>query len=249
MNPVILYNNIFIASEITADQEASGYPDDNLADLRTYLRWKATSSANQYITFTLGSSHAADAIGFAGHNLGTIGASVTIQYYSGSWLTALSIGTMANDKPYVGLFTSQSSSQWRIALTAMSGTPEIGVIILGSRLTMEKGLAEGWDPDNQQTETEGVVAKSGELLQANVRFHEYLLSAEFRRLTPNWVESNLLPAWENHLGLMKPFFFSWEPASHSDEVRFVHVTDKPSLQLPYDPIRRSFRLSMRGVRY
>jgi len=247
-NPVIHYKNIFTAAQITADQEAAGYPDDRLVDLRPYMRWKGTSSANQNITFNIGFSKSADAIGICGHNLGTAGATVLVQYWTGAaWSSASGPVLATNDKPILMLFTTQAGTQWRVALTGMTATPEIGVIMLGDLLTMEKPIHGTWDPDSQTTQAEGHLSKTGELLQATVRFHEYNLSAEFARLSKAWADTNLIPFWENHGRQLKPFFFSRDPTSFPEDLRFVRVTDAPQLTLPYDPIRRTWQLSMRGV--
>lgn len=249
MNPVLLYERIFTAAQITADQEASGFPDDNLANLQTFKRWKATSSANQNITFNIGSSVSADAIGIAAHNLGTITADILVQYWTGSaWATpgGTAVVSITSDKPYLGLFTSQAATQFRLVLTNMSAVPEIGVILLGDRLTMEKPIAAGWDPTAERTEITAQESKTGVLLQNEVRFREQNLQATIKRLTDTWYRANFLPAWNSHLHKGDPFFFSWDHSLFPGDTMFVRVAD-PSVNAPYDPVRRNLSLQLRGL--
>jgi len=247
MNPVILYERIFTAAEITADQEASGFPDDQLANLQPYKRWKGTSSANQLITFNLGAAASADAFGIAGHNLGTIGADVIMQYWNGStWVNAATLYQPTSDISIFRLFTTQTSDQWRLSLTSMSGTPEIGVIRLGDRLTMEKPLSGTWDPNHQRTEFSSNISKGGNLLQNEVRFRETVQRAEFRRLTDTWYRATFLPAWNAHLYRADPFFFAWDYDRFPDEVGFLRVSSA-ELSAPYDPVRRPLSLILEGL--
>lgn len=249
MKPVILWNNIFTAAQVSADSQDANFPDDNLANLRPYRRWKSLVSTNQFITFNVGGSKAADAIAMSGHNLGTIGASVTVQYWTGgAWATVGGLGTtlISSDKTLMLPFTSQAATQWRISLTGMTGIPEIGVIMLGARLTMERYLSSGFDPDAQTTHLEAAISQSGNMLGASVRYRERQLSAKFEHLTPSFVATYCVTMWEQHVGLGKPFFFAWDLGNYPTAVYLVNVMD-PSLRAPYDPVRRSLQLDMRAV--
>lgn len=247
MNPVILYERIFTAAQITADQEASGFPDDNLASLQTFKRWKATSNANQNITFNIGSSVSADAIGIAGHNLGTITANILLQYWTGSaWATAMGTTGITSNKPFLGLFSTQTATQFRLVMSSLDAVPEIGVILLGDRLTMEKPIAAGWDPTAERTELTAHDSSTGNFLQSEVRYREANLQAQIKRITDSWYRANFLPAWDAHLHKGDPFFFSWDHTAFPGDTVFARVTD-PSINAPYDPVRRNLTLALRSL--
>lgn len=243
MNPVILYDSIFLGSEVAADQEATGFDDDNIADLRPWKRWKGTSSANQNIDITLSGSAAADAIGFAGHNLGTASANLLLQYDDSGWNTVLNENFL-DDKPKLFLFNSQSSDKWRLVLSTMTDTPEIGVLIVGPRLTMETALRGAWNPNADRAEVVRQNSQTGNLLQKIVRFREQNLVAQFRPLTDTWFRANIIPAWE-HLH-KDPFFFAWDYDRFPNEIHFGD-NPNPSLDAAYDPVRRIFRLPIRAL--
>lgn len=246
MKPVILWNNIFTASQIAVTSEASGFPKENLVGLRPYKRWRGTSSIDHGISITLASSKAADSVGLVGHNLGSIGATVAIQGWISGAFQTLATAQPTTNKAMVILFNSQTLQNWRLYLTTLSGAPEIGSMILGPRLTMEKYLQSGFDPDAQTTYAESSVSQSANLLGTVVRYRERNVQARFQSLTPAWVDANLKSAWEGALGIGQPFFWAWEMDLHPTEVYFMSCRPPVSLGLPYDPVRRSFSLDMKG---
>jgi len=254
--PVILWNSILPLGTLAADDTAAGYDVLNLKDFRTHTFWKGATAANKFITLSgLSPAQTVDAIGIVGHNLGTITADVIVQYWNGSTWLNLTLEVLpgwpyqpTDDKPILLLLNSQSATQFRFSLSSLSAAPQIAVVLLGTRLTMEQWLSGGWDPSGRRTVAEGMDSQTGNFLGATVRYQEIALAPQFERLTPTWVAANLMPFWDDHVSLLKPFFWAWEPSDHPTEVYWVRVADNQALSLPFDPDLRSFNLQLKGAR-
>ena len=87
-NPSILYDNIFTLATPTATTTDSGDEFDaaHLNDYRTYTYWKASKSSTCYLYIDAGASDTADTLGIVSHNLGTVGATVSVESSAtGAW--------------------------------------------------------------------------------------------------------------------------------------------------------------------
>jgi len=252
MNPVILFDNIMTEGAITATSTATDYDVDNLSDYRGYTKWKATGSGTQHITITdllEGSSapvrsqtgwyiklqnnalleqvssgvDTADAIGILNHNLGTIGATIKVQYkLSGVWTTIATINP-SDDEAILETFTSKSSADWRIELSSMTAAPEIGVIFLGVHLLFP------WPPEAPVIpEEEGIKAFSeysgaGHLLGTVLAYNPVTINPRWTNLTRTWYSTSFLPFWDNHGKLIFPFFYAWDLTNRPDDIFYVSI--------------------------
>ena len=256
--PLIIYDNVLEnGGTLTADSTATGYDVLNLKDWRPYLKWAATDTTSPvHVTYDDGASPAADAdcLVLYGHNLNTIGATVTLQYSTtGAWggeeVDAFTAEAPSADTVYLKEFTAPGAKRyWRLRITgSLSAAPEIGMLVFGKKLQMERFILGEFDPT-----TEGIAGVSernddGQILGSAVLHNPIAITASWARLTPSWVDSTFRPVWNSHIKRLKPFFWAWDPGDHSSEVYFVKVPDKYTLSMPYDPVRRSLALRMQGV--
>lgn len=249
--PVILYDNRLNDGTPTATDTASGYDVLNLRDYRTYTYWKAANATGiKYVTVDCGTPKSADALGIVGHNLNTVGATISVESSPDNsvWTERLAGFTPSNDKALLKLFTSASARYWRLKITGMSAAPFMAILVIGSRFTFERYLKSPFDPDAEKVEAKAVRSKGGHVLGVAIAFYERNIQAEWSRLTPSWIKNTFIPAWTGHLSKCLPFFWAWEPTDHSDEVYYVALPPDASLRMPYDPVRRSLSLDMVGVR-
>ena len=245
--PVLLYDNLLEDGTLVATDTAAGYDVDNLKDRRTFTRWKAASSGTKEIEITLGSTKTADAVAIVGHNLNTVGATVTVQRFVSGWVDMFTPETPSSDKAYLKLFTSASDTAWRIQIVSPSGVPEIGVILLGDRLTFERWLSGSFDPTPEAMNVETAESKAGHLLGVTSRNNPIQVSAQFQRLTDSWVRNTFDPAWDEHLKLGKPFAWGWDKTNNAGDVYYLRMADGSVKAAPYDPVRRSLTLNMKGI--
>ena len=249
MNPVILFDNILTEGTLTATSTAPGYDVDNIMDYRSYTKWKATGTGVQYLTWAMGASSpvrsqtgwyiklqnnallrqlsggvdTADAVGIFNHNLGTIGATVLVQYYGGGAWNTLDTLTPSDDDPILSTFTSSISGDWRIKISGMSAAPEIGIIHLGVHLLFP------WPPEAPVVpEEEGIKANTeysgaGNLLGTVLAYNPVTINQRWTNLTRTWYSSSFLQFWDNHGKLIFPFFYAWDLTNRPDDIFYVSI--------------------------
>lgn len=254
MKPVILNDNRFDDGTPTATDTDSDSQYDvlNIKDLRTYTHHKFAGSGTKYYTIDCGSAKSADALAIISHNLKTANATVSVEYSSDNFSAdvnvALSGFTPSDDKAFLKLFTSQSARYWRIKIVTASIVVWLGVAIVGERFIFERYPVAPFDPQPEKIISKTSISNTGNLLGSVIQYIEIQIEVSFKHLTPSWAANTFRPIWDAHLSQLKPFFWAWELDNHSDEVYFGQITEGFHLKMPYDPVRRSLTLKMRGVK-
>jgi len=245
MNPIFLYENKLIGATLSASETAAGYDVNNLADYRTYTRWKANSSGTKTITITLGSSLPATGIGIVGHNLN--GGSISITADGAPALTTTNINSNYAQFFY---FTQKTGTVWVITIVHPTLTPEIGVIFLSEYLLMEQTPETPYSPFKEKSEFNSEISKAGHLLGNNFRFSRGNISARFDNLTRSFVNNNVKPFWLNHLSQGKPFFFAWDKVNAPNDVFYVRAAEGMTFDTPVSILERvdSVTIEMEGIR-
>jgi len=247
--PKILYDSILDGATLTATDTASGYSVQHVTDLRPYTLHKFNAAGTKYITADCGAAVSADALALVGHNLHTASATVSVETSpnNSDWTERLAGFQPASDRALLKEFTTQSFRYWRIKIVTASVQAQVGVALLGEIFDFERWPLNRFDPDAQKVIADATVSKAGNLLGVTRRYASRSLALSLKSLTPSWVENTFLPAWEAHLGELKPFVFAWDITNHATEVCFVRIPANFSLNLPYDPTRRSLSLKFEGV--
>jgi len=245
MNPIFLYENRLIGASLSASETAAGYNVNNLADYRTYTRWKALSPGTKIITVTLGSPAAVNGIGIAGHNLS--GGVIFVDYDEQPALTETDINSNYSQFFY---FTQRTGTTWEIKINQPLVTPEIGVIFLHNYLQMPQPPETPYSPFKEKSEFNSEISKVGHLLGNNFRFSRGNISARFDNLTRSFVNNNVTPFWSNHLSQGKPFFFAWDKVNAPDDVFYVRAAEGMTFETPVSILERvdSVTIEMEGTR-
>lgn len=252
--PIIMFDNRLNDCTPSATSTAAGYDVLNLRDLRPYTAWKATGNATQYITLPMTGAKAADCLALYKHNLGTAGATVSVEcsndpFFAVDVIVALAGFIPINDKSIIKTFTQISKENWRLKLTGMSASPQIAILCIGNKLQFERFVAgPEFDPNEEEIKGRSVKDDDGQILGADIDHIKVTISPSWKYLTPAWVKDTFRPSWDDHISRLKPFFFAWDPGDHPDEVHFVRVSDGQKLRMPYDPVRRSLNLDLHGVK-
>jgi len=239
-NPAILYDNRLDngtpVSSVTVD---TGYAVLNLRDWRNYTFWQATSAGPFYITVNCAATKTANTLAIIGHNLGTIGATVSLECSSDNFSTdttvALSGFVPSNDKVIYKQFTSQNKQYWRLKITVpTSSSPRMAILCFGTRLDFPYGVITPYDPFSQSVKSESNSSQVGNLLGSVVSYYEVNPKPQWQYLTASWVRDTFMTFWDNHAQNMTPFFFSWEPGDHPADTLLVVVKADAGMTMVYE---------------
>ena len=180
-NPFLFFESLLDSGTVTATSEAAGFPVENLSDWRqgTPYRWKATTNGTQNIDIDLGAAPgfaACDTICIGGHNLGTGGATYSVQHdstgaFGGAETTVLAAQSPSDDLPQLSTFTGANVRYWRVII---AGTPsavaQIGILTLGRRLAFTAGVQPGLDPYGAEAVADDATSENGSPLGTNLRY-------------------------------------------------------------------------------
>lgn len=246
-NPLVFWENIYEDGTISADSEASGYPDDNVIDWRvgTPFRYRANDTVSPaWLKVDLGAGESANptTVAIGGHNLNTAGAKYKIQYSSDDFSAdindAFSAVTPSDDLPVMTTWTAVGANRyWRLLIeetgSGFNEAPQVGVLTLGRRLDFPVGALADLDPYSWSAKTERSTAENGSPLGTNVLYKQ-------RRYQINYTEPGFLVTdffdpvsglgWDEEFvahavdsGL--PFWFAWDIDNESSEVYLCHMGD------------------------
>lgn len=256
MNPLILFDNILAEGTLAVTSTATGYSINNIADYRSYTKWKAANTNTQNIDLTgisadgaagyvraqtgwyiklqnnallqkvSGTVEAADAIGIFNHNLGTIHATVKVQYWDGAAFQTAETLTPTDDDPILETFTTQSATKWRIEISNCSAAAEIAVIFLGAQLEIPDSPDAPTVPVEEGIAVNSEYSEAGNLLGSTPSHFPININHQWTKapnITRTWYSTYFIPFWENHARDIYPFFYAWDLTNRPDDIRYVTI--------------------------
>lgn len=252
-NPIIGYQNLVTDSNISATSGASGYPVSNLANVSTFLRWKASVVTQQYITILLDTPDDIDYLAVARHNFGSNGNVVSVEGLNDAtssptdWFELVGETLLADDSAVIFRFTPQPLLAIRLRIQAGTAAAFAAVMYVGKLLILQRRIYVGHTPViyGRSQSLANHMSINGEFLGRIVLSEKIGSEVEMKNLTPGWyrayMEPFLLAARD------QPFFFGWRPGDYPYESGFVWLTadPKPSNQLPNGMMQ--VQLSMAGI--
>lgn len=207
---------------LAATSEAVGFDINAIKEYNTYEYWQATSTDEQIISITPSPSTTANYLGISTHNLGTIGATLSLQYSedNSTWVT-IEAFVVADDSARMVLFSDFRAPFWRVVLSGMSAPPTIGVMFLGKVLAMQRAIYQGHTPINlsRQTELRPTKSEGGQWLGRSVIRKAIQTSYSWSNLKADWYRANFDPFVE--AALTQPFFIAWRPETYPLEVAYA----------------------------
>jgi hypothetical protein len=217
-HPIIGYHNILTG--IDADSADTDFPDSNMLNPSTSLKWRSEILTEQ--TLDLGVAGSTNYIGIARHNFSTFGGTVALQGRNGTdpFTDIISAFTPANDGPLIMRYPTATWDELQIVLGASDDPPEAAVIYCGLMTVLQRKLYVGHTPITMGRVTNAVAAlsESGEFLGRIVLGQHSATEIALQNLTPDWVRATLDPLLEHALEL--PFFFAWRPDQYPNETGF-----------------------------
>ena len=208
MLPILLYDNRLNDGALDVTSTAAGFNVLNLKNLRAYTFWKATNNATQYIVVDCGSEKTADCLAILGHNLGSIGATVTLQSsadnFNPSVNDAFAGVAVTSDRIFFKEFAAPVARRyWRLKIDGASAAPQIAVLMFGNKLQFPYPPETPFPPYEESVETDTKRSKAGHLLGSVVRYFPRKMEARFTTLSRDFVFNTYKPFWEGHASLMK----------------------------------------------
>ena len=233
-------------SALTATSTASGSDVKNIYDMLETTMWKASSSANQTLSYDAGSGNtrAANYIAMLGHNLKTAGASIYLEWSddNSNWTEAWS-DTPAADTVYLKEFAQTAVHRyWRLRITGASTAVYMTLCIWGLKTELDYATA-GFDPHEQEAKANVSVSETGYLLGIHHKYIERSMTLKFEDADAD-LYAKVKEWWETN-GL-KNFFVVWEGANSPDDVFLMRPDPKFSNPLKAGGLYRDITISLRG---
>lgn len=210
-------------SSLAADSTAPGdYSAEYLYDTLETTRWLSADSASpRHLTYDAGSgsSHGADYLAIAGHNLASTGATVALQYSTDGFATDVNdvfpAEAPATDGVFLKEFTDPGPHRhWRLRITGPSAPPSIAVCIWGLSTELDYAAAS-FDPNSEQTRATVNLSAGGYVTGVHTAYTERRMRLRFADADEALYDR--IRAWREDHGLNN-FFVAWERTNHPDEV-------------------------------
>jgi len=230
------YDNGLLRSGATVvpDAEDVGFPASNATSwLITGGGWRATAiTAN--LSLTLPASESFNSFALYKHNLGTLGATVKLQYSSDGITWSDFTGSEqapANDKAIFFVGTSQSALYWRLNFTgiAAAATLTIGQVFIGNALQLYNPPEPGFTPPELALNNKYISSRAdgGDFLGRSLIRRGSKMSFSNSVVHKDWIRAN----WQDVMAALEktPFYYAWDSANYPFEVAFCYVDKKIDL--------------------
>lgn len=186
--PMLLWRNVLGLGALVASSAAPDGFAANALGPQTYDFWTPTA-VPATLAVTLGAAAQCDACAIFGHTLGTAGATIEVQYFSGSWLT-VATATPATNEPLLFIFPAVSSTQWRIRITG--AVASISIAMIGKRLIVPTGVQTGYMTLDMALQIEMTASKSvtGQFFASRVNRKGATTSIALATQRRTWIEGD-----------------------------------------------------------
>lgn len=219
------------ANTLDASSSTDAAPVLNLRHPMTYEWWSPSthpSSSDQWVRVQLPEADLASYAAIGAHNLGDVGAQVSLQRWVGSsWETVVGPVTPSNNSPILMLFTSLEAQQWRFLLSGGDNSvlPRVAVFYVGRSLDMPRPILGGHVPPDlaDRLEASPTDSEEGQWLGINVVRRAKNMSVDFENIRYTWVDENMRDFLEaSHL----PYFFAFRPLSYPKSVMLGRTAER-----------------------
>jgi hypothetical protein len=227
-HPVVGYRNIVTTGNITAESVDPLYPETNLANPATHLKWRSVVSGTQYLTIIPNSADPIDYVGIAKHNFADAGIAVSVEVDSGEgYSEVVSMAPGANTAQILR-FSPVSCQSIRLKLWAGSLPPELAVLYIGKLLVLPTKIWQGHTPityGRRQTVINGM-SESGNFLGRIITGEWRETKQLFTLIQPGDYRDDVDDFFAE--GKDTPFFFGWRPQTYPYEVGYAWLTNNPA---------------------
>jgi hypothetical protein len=220
-NPLILWNDLISTISSSNGVETDGDAENAISGATYDYALPTVVSTAADLEFT--ASGALSCVAIAAHNLGTLGATVAVEYSTdggSTWNDAGAGSTSpSDDQAIVWRFDEQTRADWRLSITSISsGQPAIGVIMAGVELIPTQRLYQGYAPPIVPNVVKLVprVTEGGQFLGSTVTSRGSQATAELSHLVPTDLRGTAWTGFLTHFSEGKGFFWAWRPTKYGD---------------------------------
>jgi hypothetical protein len=245
------YRNILNRDNTTSSSEDAEHPVVNLVNNTTHQFWEAEDDADQWVRIADASANVVDYFALAKHNLGSTGATITLQKSAdgSSWTDVVDAVAPGNDYSIMYRFEAQSANFWRLLIASGTAAPQIAVMHLGALLVLQRRLYVGHTPLplGRWANTVSGASENNQFLGRVTKARGLKSAVSLQNLTPAWYRTDLDPFFEAAME-NTAFFWAWRPADYPTEVGYAWLDGDVNVsnQRPNGMMQASF--SMKGVR-
>ena len=237
-------------STLTATSTASGYDVKNIYNMLEVDMWLAADATSPcYITYDAGTGNtgSADYLAILGHNLGTIGATVVLQYSNDGFTAdindAFAPEAVTADTVYLREFTNPGPKRyWRLKISGAAAPPNLTVCIWGGKTELDYATAS-FDPHGQEVKASVNLSQGGYLTGVHKKYTERQMTLTFHD-----ADSDLygkVKTWWETSGL-KNFFVAWERANSPGDAFLMRPDVKFSNPLKQGGLYRDITINLAG---
>ena len=228
----VLYRNVLAEGVLAwSSQTADGFAANAIGP-QTYDFW-TPSAVPATLSVTLDAPQACDTAAIIAHTLGTAGATVEVQHFSGgAWVTAQAV-TPEDDADLVLLFGEVTAAQWRIRITG--AVASIGVAMIGQRMVIPDGVTAGYTPVNLALDVElsPSVTIRGQYVGAYIKRQGAGTDIPLAQQERWWVQGEAAP-FISHYNAGRPFIWMSCPDLHPEDGTYCW-RDGNALSANYGP--------------
>lgn len=223
-NPIVAYDNAAddgtLSTGIGTEVEAAALAGTGT----TYDAWIATPAGGiATLELVLGVAQSLSFVAITSHNIGTIGASVRVQYSldsGSSWLDSGAGPDTPTDDQAIGFyFDAVSTTHWRVRVfNAGVNDVEIAVALFSSPITIGQRIYQGYAPPitpNVST-LQSNVSEGAHLLGSAVVRQGSRATASLTHIDPVFLRGATWTLFQKHFNNGGGFFWAWRPTKYGD---------------------------------
>lgn len=237
----------------TSVAAATGFPNINLTDDRTYTLYKMGTD-NTILDIKTDAGGATAVVGYfmlVGHNLGSIAASpsqtVTITFAHStddiSYTMIFTTTIPANDNTIIarevggGTNITPPKQFFRLRIEWTNADKvQIGQVAWGQPVRFPFGMEVNFDPNNERLMARFNQAQLGNILGATVLFSERRAPVRLEHQPSSFVDDATIGGfrefWDNHGAKMKPFMWMWNSSTTFEKDTFFGVINPGRIGRP-----------------
>ena len=238
-------------STLTASSTATG--DYNVSYLYNWLEinsWKAANTTvPMYIIYDAGVGNTASPnyLIILGHNLKTIGATITLQYSTDNFVSdvndAFTAFAPTADTVILKEFTAIAKRYWRLKITGtLSAAPYMTLCVSGSKIELDYATAS-FDPYHQEVKANTGLSNGGYVTGIHTQYIERKLDLKFN--DADEILYGKIKSWWDAHGL-KNLFIAWETTNNPNDVYLMRPDEKFSNPFGSTGFFRDISLSFTG---
>lgn len=220
--PMVLWDNKLTGGAITASSTFAGTLASNTLTETTYDFWKSNVSGSGYLTVDMATPTKLDSVSVVAHNLGSIGATVKVQYSSdGVTFTDVASVDPTDDSTILIIIPAETYQYWRLDISGGSDYPIVGVFIGGERFVFPGGVKAPYTPiwQSQSVELLQSMSLNGQFLGNRVIRKGAMTQINLTAVERTFAEGDLQP-FRKHYNDGQAFVWAAGPLIFPNDVAY-----------------------------